>query len=501
MTASPHGYDARRQFRGFGGWLSSWAVVTSWRAITSVFFASAVVLVIEIIASRLMAPYVGISLETYTGIIGTVLAGIAVGAWAGGALADRRDPRTLLGPVLIVGGALTLLSMPIIAVMGPALGTGPVAIVTLTTSAFLLPCAVLSAISPMIAKVRLDRLAETGTVVGGLSAAGTVGGLAGTFITGFVLLAALPSRPVLIVIGSTLIVAGFVVTWVLRRKPPAVVAVVLVLATGLLVAATTSPCQYETAYFCVRIEPDPAVPTGRSLYLDRLRHAYVDLADPTLLDIRYIRLFRDVADTLPDGSVDALHIGGGGFTFPRYLDAVRPGTHSRVLEIDDTLVQLNREQLGLVLTPDLEVRTGDARLALADEPTDSRDLVVGDAFGSTSVPWHLTTAEVVAEIDRILRPDGIYVMNVLDGGESRFAKAELATLADRFEHVAVIVPDGGVPAGGTVNQVLLASHAPIPDVEIAAADGRLLRGDEARAYFEGAMVLTDDFAPVDHLLP
>ena len=71
--------------------------MTSWRAISAVFFTSAAVLVIEIIASRLMAPYVGISLETYTGIIGTVLAGIAVGAGVGGRLADARDPRTLLG--------------------------------------------------------------------------------------------------------------------------------------------------------------------------------------------------------------------------------------------------------------------------------------------------------------------------------------------------------------------------------------------------------------------
>jgi spermidine synthase len=474
--------------------------VTSWRAITTVFFTSAAVLVLEIIASRMMAPYVGISLETYTGIIGTVLAGIAVGAGVGGRLADARDPRTLLGPALIAGGALTWLSMPIVAALGPQLTDGPVAIVTLTTAAFFLPAAVLSAVSPMIAKIRLDRLDETGSVVGGLSAAGTVGGLAGTFLTGFVLLAALPSRPVLIVVGGLLIVAGMIATWVLRRRPPAVPAVVLAIAAGLLVAGTSSPCQYETAYFCVRIEADPDNPSGRSLYLDRLRHAYVDLDDPTDLDIRYIRLFRDVAATLPDGPIDVLHIGGGGFTFPRYLDEVRPGSQNRVLEIDDELVRLNREQLGLVTDAALEVRTGDARLALDDEPSDSRDLVVGDAFGSTSVPWHLTTAEVIEQIDRILRPDGIYVMNVLDGGDSGFARAEMATLADRFAHVAVIVPADGVPRTRAVNQVLLASQAPLPDLDIDPADGQLLTGDDALAYLGDAMVLTDDFAPVDRLL-
>ena len=89
------------------------------RATIVVFGTSAAVLVLEIIAGRLMAPYVGISLETFTGIIGTVLAGIAVGAAVGRRLADRRDPRTLIGPALIVGGALAWLSVPIVTGLGP----------------------------------------------------------------------------------------------------------------------------------------------------------------------------------------------------------------------------------------------------------------------------------------------------------------------------------------------------------------------------------------------
>src|SRR5688572_7640441 len=104
------------------------------RATIVVFGASAAVLVLEIIAGRLMAPYVGISLETFTGIIGTVLAGIAVGAAVGGVLADRYDARMLIGPALVVGGALSWLSMPIVTGLGPHVDNGPVAIVILTGS-------------------------------------------------------------------------------------------------------------------------------------------------------------------------------------------------------------------------------------------------------------------------------------------------------------------------------------------------------------------------------
>ncbi|CAN5458070.1 hypothetical protein BH18ACT1_BH18ACT1_02670 [soil metagenome] len=83
-----------------------------------VFCASGAVLVLEILAGRLLAPYVGVSLETYTGVIGTVLAGLAVGAAVGGRLADRRDPRVLLGPALVLGGVLALASLPSVSALG-----------------------------------------------------------------------------------------------------------------------------------------------------------------------------------------------------------------------------------------------------------------------------------------------------------------------------------------------------------------------------------------------
>ena len=86
-------------------------VRTSWPP-SLVFVCSAAVLMLEILAGRLLAPYVGISLETYTSIIGTVLAGIAVGAWVGGKLADRIDPRRLLGPTVALGGLLVAVHRP-----------------------------------------------------------------------------------------------------------------------------------------------------------------------------------------------------------------------------------------------------------------------------------------------------------------------------------------------------------------------------------------------------
>lgn len=465
----------------------------------TVFGTSAAVLVVETIAGRLMAPYVGVSLETFTGIIGTMLAGIAVGAGVGGWMADRWPPSRMIGPAVVAGGALCWLSLPILSLVGPAVGTGPVAIVVLTATAFFLPVAVLSAVSPMVATLRLDALDHRGSVVGGLSAAGTAGALVGTFLTGFVLVAALPSRLVVTVVGAALVVVGVVLWWRLARARPDIPTVGVVLLCLVMSQGGSTPCEYETAYYCVRVEERASDPSTRDLYLDRMRHATVDLDDATALEIRYVRLLAAVADSLPSGPIDTLHLGGGGFTLPRYLQAVRPGGTDHVVEIDGALVDIAEDRLGLRIGGDLTVEVGDGRLTVADQPDASLDLVIGDAFGSQSVPWHLTTVEFLEDVARTLRPGGVYAMNVIDGGDATFTRREVATLAEVFADVAVITPDDGLP-GRTGNLILVASDAPIPDLALPSGDGDVLSDADLDAITADAEALTDDFAPVDQIL-
>ncbi len=467
-------------------------------AIAVVFATSAAILVVEITAGRLLAPYVGVSLETFTAIIGVILAGIATGAAVGGHLADRHDPRRLLGPSLFVGGALVWVAVPVVRAIGPSTGSEPLGIVLLATVAFFLPAAVLSASTPIVAKLRLSSLDDTGSVFGGLSAAGTFGGLAGTFLTGFVLVALLGTRTIMFVVGLLLVVGGVVLEWALRRKVPAATTAVVFLASGLAVFGFPPVCDVETRYACASVEVDEEDPSRRSLYLDTLHHARVDLDDPTHLDIRYIRLFAAVAAALPDGPLEVLHIGGGGFTIPTHLAAVRPGTRSHVVEIDPGVVEIAEEHLGLERGADLTVEVSDARTALPRQPADRFDLVVGDAFSGQSVPWHLTTVEVAREVERALRDGGIYVLNVIDGGDSRFARAELATLMAVFDHVQVVLPDGEPPASPR-NQILVASDRPLPSIDVDPDDGVLRDEAFVRRYVDGAAVLTDDRAPVDQL--
>lgn len=443
-----------------------------------------------------MAPYVGVSLETFTGIIGTILAGIALGTAVGGRLADRHPPERLIGPALVLGGVLAWASLPIVSFFGPDFGSGPVAIVALALLAFVAPAAVLSAVSPMVAKIRLTDLGQTGEVVGGLSAAGTVGALFGTFFTGFVLVSAAPTRPIVIGVGGLLAIWGIVLMAMQdRRKPDVALSVggVLVL---LLAITSSSPCEFESAYFCGAVVTDADDESVRYLILDDLRHAAVDLDDPTHLEFRYVRLLADVVDALPDGPLRVLHLGGGGFTMPRYIEAVRPGSTSLVLEIDETLVEVAEDQLGLVRGPSLQVEIGDARLALGDLDDGSFDLVIGDAFASLTVPWHLTTTEFVGEIARVLDDHGIYAMNAVDSGGSDFVRAELATLDEHFASLALVQPSDGAVAQ-PVNQVLVAGRSTLPTLDVDPDDGVLV--PDLVDFIGDARVLTDDFAPVDRL--
>ena len=476
-----------------------------------VFLTSAAVLVLEILAGRLLAPYVGVTLETYTGIIGVVLAGISLGTWAGGRLADRHDPRKLLGPTLVLGGALALLAIPAIRIFGDlALGTGPVGIVLLSLVGFFAPAAVLSAVAPTVVKLQLTNLDETGAVVGRLSALGTAGAIVGTFVTGFVLVAAFPTRPVVLGVGAALVAGGVLLTVRLRGGGKSSVAGPLALAlvgAGLTVVMQ-GPCEYETAYYCAQVIDDLPPCGGRTLYLDTLRHSCVHLDDPEALDFSYAQIMADVISTIGDGDapLTALHIGGGGFTMPRYLQAVRPGSRNLVLELDPTLVRIAEDELGLERSRSLQVRVGDARVALREQPSDSYDLVIGDAFGGLAVPWHLTTQEFTEQVHRTMKPGGVYAVNLIDYPPLGFARAEAATLQSVFANVAVIAPKRRIERRDGGNFVLVASDAPIDAAAITAAnrargDDDVVATGEALERFIGEVpVLTDDYAPVDQLL-
>lgn len=487
---------------------SSTPRLTPGAAAALVFFSSGAVLVLEILSLRLVAPYIGLTLQTSTAVIGFALAAISAGAWVGGRIADRLPPQRLLGPVLLGAGVLVLFVGPAVRWTGEQVRGGDVSAVLLIAAlAVFAPAALLSMVTPMVVKLRLATLSETGTVVGRLSGIATLGALTATFATGFLLVAAMPTSTILLVLGAALILTGALLVVRSRGIGAVVVALVPALFGTLALLNAPLPCDVETAYHCARIVRDELRPAGRILQLDTLSHSYVDLEDPTYLEFSYIRGIASVIDAVePADDIRALHLGGGGLTLPRYLSATRASSRNLVLEIDGGVVELDIERLGLRPGEQIQVQVRDARAGLAAQPPDSREVVVGDAFGGLTVPWHLTTRETVAEVQRVLTSDGIYLVNVIDYPPMEFARAEAATIADVFPRVALVARPAVLSGDEGGNLVIVGSNRPLPTDEIdeqlarRAPELDLAAGPAAVAAFtEGARVLTDDFAPVDQL--
>lgn len=480
-----------------------------------VFGSSAAVLVVEIVSLRLLAPYLGLTLETSTLVIGIALAAIALGSWGGGRAADVVDSHRMIGPALGLSGAAVALTPALLRFTGEA---APGLLLPVAAATILVPGALLSAVTPMVTKLRLDHLDRTGTVVGQLSGVGTLGAITGTVLTGFVLISRMPVSAILLGLGALLVAASLPWIWTSWTKGSAASLALIVGAGGLAVLVAPGGCDAETKYHCAQILVAPngadgsARADGRVLVLDSLRHSYVDLADPTRLEFEYVRAMASVIDTLypPGEPIRAYHLGGGGLTLPRYLAVARPGTDSLVSEIDGGVVDIDRERLELDEQPGIEVRVEDARLGLRRLRANTRQVVVGDAFGGVSVPWHLTTREALTDVRRVLTEDGVYVANLIDFGTLDFARAELATLAEVFDFVylagepADIGLGGGQSDGG--NLVAVASDRSLDITAIQelmdrrGTGWRIAAGDDVDDWIGDAQILTDDFAPVDQLL-
>ena len=499
-----------------------------WQSCALVFIASACTLVIELIAGRIMAPYVGVSLYTWTSIIGIVLAGMSVGNYLGGRLADRQaSPRTL-GVIFIAGSVACLLILVITElVTGEAFRLSLLPrIVVYTTAIFLLPSLVLGMVSPLVVKLALADLQRTGNIVGTIYAFSTAGSIVGTFLTGFWLISWLGTRSIVWIVAGALFLTGLAVGQFHRsrgigRLAAGLLAPVLGLVTFAVVHAGWSagryraPCDIESNYYCIQInETFEDGRPARALMLDRLIHSFVVLDDPTALGYGYERAYADLTKTYLSGrqQINTLFIGGGGYSFPRYIEATYPAASVDVIEIDPAVTRVAHNQLGLGDKTRIRSFNEDARTFLL-EWTDPRqyDVVFGDAFNDLSIPYHLTTVEFNRIVEKRMKQDGIYLVNVIDKfDDGEFLKAYANGLRAVFPHVYLFGRGVEFLPFDRNTYVLMASREPLNrkafDV-VTAADSVVQRTtalDEQRlnTYLRSgrALTLTDDFAPVDQLL-
>lgn len=184
--------------------------------------------------------------------------------------------------------------------------------------------------------------------------------------------------------------------------------------------------------------PDPYLPDGWVLLVDGTQQSHVDLADPSRLTFEYTRLIGHVLDTLPAGPLRALHLGGGALTMPRYLSATRPGSSSTVIEVDDLLIELVRQELPWPREASIRLRAEDARTALDGFRPASVDLIILDVFAGARTPGPLTTVEAFTRAAEVLRPTGTLIANLADDAPLTYARRFIAGMDEVFADVTVL---------------------------------------------------------------
>ncbi|MCB0164633.1 MAG: fused MFS/spermidine synthase [Anaerolineae bacterium] len=466
------------------------------------------------LAGRMMAPIVGVSLYTWTSIIGVVLAGISLGNYLGGQIADRWASRNVLAFIF----ALSALGS--VSILASLTGVGPLqaldlpviaSVVLIFTAVFLLPATILGMISPIVVKLTLNDLSQTGDIVGKIYAAGALGSIAGTFATGFFLISTFGTRQIVWGVAGALLLIGLVISLSQRgRSRYAYLGLFLAFLalSGLAWQQgwLNSQCLRETNYFCIKVRLDDENEDLRILTLDRLVHSYVDLTDPTNLRYGYEQIYADVlAAVFPaQAPVSVLFIGGGGYTFPHYIEVVHPGSQIEVIEIDPGVTEVAHEQLGLPLDTTISTFNEDARHFITNLPqTAQYDLIVGDAFNDFSVPYHLTTLEFNQLITTHLKPNGVYMVNIIDGKQGDFLRAYVNTLQQTFAHVYVAATVGELGTVSRQTYVVLATQGSL-DTAISTDPlaQTFVPEAEITTYLQAnpPILLTDDYVPVDNLL-
>jgi spermidine synthase len=476
-------------------------------------------LVVEIVAGRMLAPYVGMSLYTWTSIIAVVLAGFSAGHWAGGRLAElpvdkalRANGWAMLAAALTTGGALFLLR----GVAGPVITAvdHPVAaIVVLTVLVFFLPSFFAGIPAPILSHVAVLRHPDrAGRALGAMFAAGAWGAILGTLAAGFVFIAWLGSTGTLVVVTVVYAALGLhslwaaqgMGRWLTQGATAALVPLVLAGAT----LSRPDPCLVESNYFCIRVVDQPGEDLVRYMVLDHLVHGVSVAEDARAMIPSHGIMLDGLSRLRMDGRTDwsAFLIGGGNYALPRAWAAHDAPVDVTVAEMDPEVTRIAAEHFWFDPAT-AHVIHADARRVLHQQEA-TYDIVIGDAFTDIAVPEHLITQEFFALVNTRLNPGGAYVMNVIDHMDRLEALASIvATARQVFDVVEIWADPLHDPTEDRRVFIMVAGDAATPvsrfthihpeprqvvRVEAASIDALVAR--------DSTIVLTDDFVPIARLM-
>jgi spermidine synthase len=485
----------------------------------------AVVMALEILGSRLLAPVFGNSLFVWGALIGVILAAMSSGYAFGGWISDRCPGAQVLAGLLLFSGAWTFLiawlGQPVLFKMAgviedPRWGPCVAASVLLAPPAF-----GLSGVLPAMLRLAVSDLDYLGRHTGRMIALSTVGSLAGTWGTAFFFLSWIGTQALVAWLGVVQVALGF--WWLFKSamtRP--ILTGALVVLTGGLGAGALSPVQMlkapvyqeDSPYQQVRIRDDDLF---RYLVLDRTFHAVMWKADPVALFLPYSQLMVASLALVPEPK-RGLILGHGGGSLAKWLAVRWPDLELDVVEFDPVVVRMAEEYFSYHAPPQHHVHVRDARVFLS-RASHSYDLIWVDAFARHMIPFHLTTAEFFSELRAHLVPNGVLAVNLSssgEGGDLLRANAVVQTMRQSFpaiESYAVKGPWKSVQArsenliffaGDPLAQYntsdVVAKVASLVERQRLPLEAISLLNTHRDRPWEPGVVLTDNYAPYDLLI-
>jgi len=508
---------------------------------TTAFVAAFCIMVVELIASRIIARHLGASLYTWTSVIGVVLVGISLGNYIGGYFADRFPSTKTLSALFI----LASVSCAIIPLLNNLTGqwillwylSWPLRITLHVTLIFLLPSTILGMIGPVVVKFALDQGFKTGRTIGDIYAWGAIGSIAGTFFTGYFLIAKMGSIAVVWLVAGILAFVGVCYGRKYRLSGVWIVILIVLMSISLSNqswAKITGEAlglrekvepnvvyKKDSPYFHIKVEELHGVSESiRSLVLDRLSHSKVYMSDPADIQGRYqynyVKMFGALTEHFAKKKKEfnALCIGGGGYVFPQYLEKNWPKSSIEVIEIDPDVTQAAYKFLGLSEDTSLKIHHLDARNYIEDlilrkargESIAVYDFVYSDVANDLSAPFQLTTYEFNEKLAKLIKPDGVYIFNLVDSFHSgKFLGALLNTLEKSFPNLYVFSAGRLRLNKGEWNTFVIVASLTDLDFNGFSTPGFIsskLEPSQIKLLKERSneIILTDDYAPVENLL-
>lgn len=407
-----------------------------------IFTSGSVVMILELIGARILAPFLGTSIFVWTSLIGIILGALSVGYHLGGKFSRKNPSLDFLAKIFLAAGVLIfiipLMKDPVLSIstlFGVKWGS-----VFATICLFTLPSIILGMVSPYVIRLKVETVEETGNIAGNLYALSTLGSITGTFLAGFYLIPAFGSVQIIYGLSIVLLILS-----ILSKKKLYKFVLILLFLSGAIVSANApSKFLYEAdseynhiRVFDTMLENENREIRGLLLATELHSIVYKDSND---LYAPYNKIYE--LDTVFNPNIQkGLVLGGGAYIVPSRFLTRLPEAQVSVVEIDPAVTQVAKDYFGVSDNERLKIYHEDARIFLNNNQ-EKFDVIYGDAFSSSfSVPFHLTTEEAVKLIYNSLEDDGVVLLNIasaLEGEKSLFFQAEYKTYQKYFKNLYVI---------------------------------------------------------------